>query len=1765
MNRILLSLIILISFSFQSLSQEDYYWVGGQGVWSNINNWKTSSGLTPTTLPTNQNTVIFNENSQFSNLDTVFILMSNPVCKSMIWQNLTDTVVMFGGADTTNLSIFGSLEFNEKLVNAYKGRTQFFSNSQGNTIKTNSVQFNNSIIFEGTGQWILQDTLIVWDGSNWQERFADPNAENPLPESRVFLRKGNLDINEQVVITEGFRSTEPNTRFLDMERSDFMILGDWDINAQGFSLVSDSSLITIRGKIDHSSGTVLQYFDAIFLPEAGSMSNTDIRTRFNKIHFLGLAAIEGEQNEDFSGSFTIDSLIVEGLPPFPSQILSTKDSIQYAVFNQCFAEIYEIESYYHKLICNLGTYFYGVESVMDTTLVYGLKGTVAGNNQMDYLFFDTDGVLSGAAGVQNNVNHLVFSGDGTMERSNTIGKLTLNTGFWYQVKADSLDFGGNNTFEFIQTITDQIEVVGDCERGLSTFSSDLKTYWGLIDYQGPPISTEYLMVRDINNLGTEWLIDNGVDKGNNEGITFNTELASRDLYWVGGQGEWSDRSHWEDATGTPDQCPPTLIDNVFFNENSFTGDDSVIVDVKYVQVNDMTWTNLSTAPIFSAPDTCGIKIWGSLEFSPDMEMGFGGKFYFESEYDDESDPETITMSGAEFFSNTYFYGVDGRWMFLDTIQMNQADDTLFLVRGALNTNDQFIRVNIFDSSDTLLRELSLGNSTIEVLRGENSDAWNLNGYKLTFDGGTSLIRSRGINAMIPGQCHIRSRGGELTYHNIEFDTTSMMSILKSESTCHYNLVTYYAAMGDAIGMATIDTLTYDVLAPFCRLRNIYTVNVVEAYGYQDSINGGQHTIGKANFYDEGTVLGYNTVDSLWFHKHGSIFLSNFIGYAEFKNNGEINGKNQFNTLKFSPGYKYYFEHDSVQTVFEHLDVQGTCLEPIRMQSDSIGTQANIKVHKANVEISYVSMRDINAIDYNGNSYTAFYSNDLGNNGNWDFELVDDATFYWIGGNGNWGNGNNWSYVSGSLDDIIGCVPRELNTVIFDENSFNSPTDTVTIEIPNAYCNDLRFEFPTEGFSPTFLGADSVDLFVYGSFILHDSLNYQFEGEIFFDEAGSDKKQKDTDIVKTFGHSLLNDIRFQGIGDIIQLEDTLTLFNTPNAIYVNAYLEHGTFITNGQVLDCGMFNSNYKNQRTLNIEDSEIILNRMNNYNWLVDGDNLELSAFNSTIRTTGVFSFFRNHFGEEMEFHNVIIEGPLDSLVNQHNTVKYNILEMRGTLSLAQGNYIADTILMTGVRSALFSSSHANVVIIDTSFAGIYNNHYIEKCIVNQFGIINGTSHFEHFVSNANCEFRGENTFDTLRLLPGGGDIGNTYYFESGKEQTVYDTLILRGNHCNYVKITRIGNINDWAYIRVDNDTVVCDFLQVENVATVGENSAFYAGENTQEPDNPPPAWIWEGYQNQIFGFNGRTVRMCAGEELVLNAESFNGDGNTLYYWDGATVPGEITYTVNQGGQYDIKVQLTPSCIYDDYIIVEEDDPPNVAINPVPCEGDIIDLNIDPPNVEYEYEWFNEEQTASIEASPDFSNQEIWVTVTDAETGCHTTTSKLFEIKPIPQPGNYLIDSVTVKFGESVTLDAGPGDSWSWFAEPEVEFELPGERYLTVPGLTDTIYYYVEVMLKGCLAVDSVKVARYEKSAVGVPTAFTPNGDGDNEILEVEGQAIVEMTFLIFDRYGKKVFESNNQQNGWDGTVNGVPQPVEVYTYYLKVRFADGDYAEKKGNVTLLR
>lgn len=105
----------------------------------------------------------------------------------------------------------------------------------------------------------------------------------------------------------------------------------------------------------------------------------------------------------------------------------------------------------------------------------------------------------------------------------------------------------------------------------------------------------------------------------------------------------------------------------------------------------------------------------------------------------------------------------------------------------------------------------------------------------------------------------------------------------------------------------------------------------------------------------------------------------------------------------------------------------------------------------------------------------------------------------------------------------------------------------------------------------------------------------------------------------------------------------------------------------------------------------------------------------------------------------------------------------------------------------------------------------------------------------------------------------------------------------------------------------------------------------------------------------------------------------------------------------------------------------------------------------------------------------------------------------------------------------------------------------------------------GCADTICKKVDADIVPALDLPTAFSPNGDGKNDVLFVRGAAVETVNLKIFNRWGELVFETNDMKIGWDGTYKGKQQEMESYAYTLYATFIDGTNAHKQGNVTLLR
>ncbi|HEY0608029.1 MAG TPA: gliding motility-associated C-terminal domain-containing protein, partial [Chitinophaga sp.] len=105
----------------------------------------------------------------------------------------------------------------------------------------------------------------------------------------------------------------------------------------------------------------------------------------------------------------------------------------------------------------------------------------------------------------------------------------------------------------------------------------------------------------------------------------------------------------------------------------------------------------------------------------------------------------------------------------------------------------------------------------------------------------------------------------------------------------------------------------------------------------------------------------------------------------------------------------------------------------------------------------------------------------------------------------------------------------------------------------------------------------------------------------------------------------------------------------------------------------------------------------------------------------------------------------------------------------------------------------------------------------------------------------------------------------------------------------------------------------------------------------------------------------------------------------------------------------------------------------------------------------------------------------------------------------------------------------------------------------------------GCTDTLCQEVAAIVVPLFDVPSAFSPNKDGMNDVLLVRGFGIARLNLKIFNRWGQLVFESNDPSLGWDGRFKGNLQPMDAYAYSIYIEFSDGTKANKTGSITLLR
>ncbi len=189
--------------------------------------------------------------------------------------------------------------------------------------------------------------------------------------------------------------------------------------------------------------------------------------------------------------------------------------------------------------------------------------------------------------------------------------------------------------------------------------------------------------------------------------------------------------------------------------------------------------------------------------------------------------------------------------------------------------------------------------------------------------------------------------------------------------------------------------------------------------------------------------------------------------------------------------------------------------------------------------------------------------------------------------------------------------------------------------------------------------------------------------------------------------------------------------------------------------------------------------------------------------------------------------------------------------------------------------------------------------------------------------------------------------------------------------------------------------------------------------------------------------------------------------------------------------------------------------------------------------------------------------------GCRLDTSVTVNIFNFVPPLEITADRDTVRDGESAQLMAteNGGYVYSWQPDPSLD-AVDISDPIAMP--TETTTYRLNIRdQNGCLNEAFITIVVFNPAClppfIYVPNAFTPNGDGRNDEFKVYGDPIDELELIIYDRWGEKVFESSQKEDGWDGTFRGKTLAPDVYAYYVRVLCFNGEEFITKGNVTLIR
>lgn len=188
------------------------------------------------------------------------------------------------------------------------------------------------------------------------------------------------------------------------------------------------------------------------------------------------------------------------------------------------------------------------------------------------------------------------------------------------------------------------------------------------------------------------------------------------------------------------------------------------------------------------------------------------------------------------------------------------------------------------------------------------------------------------------------------------------------------------------------------------------------------------------------------------------------------------------------------------------------------------------------------------------------------------------------------------------------------------------------------------------------------------------------------------------------------------------------------------------------------------------------------------------------------------------------------------------------------------------------------------------------------------------------------------------------------------------------------------------------------------------------------------------------------------------------------------------------------------------------------------------------------------------------------ENGCISSYDTSVEIHDFPPAEIKVSDESEICLGHNVDLSTPKGDRFIYEWTPPLLFTGNNSDRVTAK-IERTAQLRLKVTSQwGCSSYDSLYVEAKPCCEILIPNAFTPNNDGTNDLFKPIGLNYHKVIrFMVSNRWGQVIFDTENSNTGWDGKFKGTAQDPGTYNYYIKYLCNDKETIERKGNIILLK